>query len=205
MNSLSQNISRLIIGAGLVAATALSVYFYLRDEAEAEVEAALMNKAYRRATSSTDKIKVRIRKGAIGAIIGKRGENVRRIQNETNTRITFEEDKTTDSGDKFAVISGDTESIKSAEDVIRRMIAEQPILFEENFEIPFYSVGAVIGRHGEVIKALQKETGCRIDVHRIVPNNSKGNPVTLKGSEQQIKAARIKINEIIEPDNRRPF
>lgn len=79
------------------------------------------------------------------------------------------------------------------------MIAEQPVLFTEDFEIPNYTVGAVIGRNGEVIRSLQDSTGCRISVARINGSTATSymNPVTLKGSTDQIMKARRKIDDIV--------
>lgn len=197
---------KLVVGAGIAAITALTtfgLYLYLKED-EDEADALLLRSRTNRsesamkATSSTDKLKVRIKKDAIGAVIGRGGENVRKIQQQTKTKITFEEDKDAKSGDKFAVITGSSEAVFYAQEVIRRTIAEIPVFTTLDFSIPFQAVGAVIGRNGEVVRRLQDQTGCRINVAKLAPSAfHETNPVTLKGTEHQITDAKTRINEIV--------
>lgn len=184
--------------AALTALTTFGLYLYLKGDGD-EMDADLIRRKTHRdfmASSRTDKIKIRIRKDAIGAVIGKGGENVRNIQRMTRTKITFDEDKN-GTGDKYAVIMGDSEAIAYAEEVIMKIVDDQPLLSTLEFSIPCTFVGSVIGRNGEVIRCLQEETGCRISVARLPPNSfSESNPVTLKGTPEQITAAKKRIDGI---------
>lgn len=189
---------KLITGLGVAVAAAVSsvgLYFLLKKDEE-EAEDAIRQRHPRHMTSRSNKRKVKIRSDAIGAVIGRHGLNVRAIEERTSTRITFEEDRLT--GDKVAVIHGTDEAIAAAEEIISRIENEQPITFTDDFMVPISAVGGIIGRNGDVIKKLCQSTGAKITVARQPSSENPGmNPVSIKGTPEQIKKARKEIDEIV--------
>lgn len=148
---------------------------------------------------------------------------VKHIQRETKTRITFDNDDANDC--RYAVIRGSSDTVREAERFITDIVQNQPPLFTSEIAIPYASVGTIIGRGGEgtstppdgspdglivvllclvvrcplaVIRAMQEESGAKINVARLPhcpPDNL--NPVTIKGSPEQILAAKTMIDERI--------
>lgn len=130
------------VGIGVVASSA-ALYFLLRDDDEDP-----LLKEFRTETTRQTTVRVKIRKDAIGAVIGRGGETVKRIQKDTKTRINFEDD-VDDEGSRFAVIKGSPETVAEAEKHITMIINDQPVLFTENIFIPHNAVGIIIGRGGK--------------------------------------------------------
>ena len=66
----------------------------------------------------------------------------------------------------------------------------------EEYQVPESMVGLVIGRGGESIMRIQNETGCRIQmVHQ--KTGSQFRPCSLAGTPEQIKAARVQLDDIV--------
>ena len=199
---------RILLGLGLGAAvvTPLAITYYLtRDEWQLqdlrrEGRSGLEGRASKPKDST---LLVTIRSDAVGAVIGRGGEVVRRIQDETSTRIDFREDKFK-KGDKVATIRGSPDAVLDAEAYIHRIIAKQPVTYHETFFIPIDFVARVIGKNGEVIHGIADSTGTKIDVARNPPLDAPGTPVTIKGTIENIRRAKKQIDEIIGSDSGRP-
>lgn len=146
---------------------------------------------------------VTIRSDAVGAVIGRGGEVVRRIEEETNTRIDLKEDRLK-KGDKVATIRGSPDAVLDAEAYIHRIIAKQPVTYHETIFIPHDFVGRVIGKNGDIVHRIADSTETKIDVARDPPLDAPGTPVTIKGTIENIKRAKKEIDEIIGSDSGRP-
>ena len=206
---------KILLGLGLGAAvvTPLAITYYLtRDEWQLQDlrEGRGKNSLERKGKNSLEASKpkettllVTIRSDAVGAVIGRGGEVVRRIQDETSTRIEFREDKSK-KGDKVATIRGSPDAVLDAEAYIHRIIAKQPVTYHETFFVPHDSVARVIGRNGEVVHGISDSTGTKIDVARNPPLSAPGTPVTIKGTIENIKRAKKLIDEIVGSDPGRP-
>ena len=118
--------------------------------------------------------------GYEGRIIGKGGETIRRLQEESGARISI------DRGAGECVVSGTTEQVILGSAAVKKVIAEAgergggggggggggrfvppsgPFEAEESIACDG-SEGRVIGKGGETIRRLQEETGCRIDIEK---------------------------------------
>merc|ERR1719447_1090629 len=71
----------------------------------------------------------------------------------------------------------------------------RPAGVEEQMEVPLNLVGRVIGKGGEAIQRLQKESGARIDV-----NTQSGDPcqVRITGSRDAVLRGRRAIVDVLE-------
>ena len=145
--------------------------------------------------------------GYEGRIIGRGGETIRRIQQETGARISI------DRASGECVVSGSTEQVILGSAAVKNIIAEagerggggggngggnggfRPPSgpFEAEETIPCAgSEGRVIGKGGETIRRLQEETGCRIDIE-------KGSGLcTIKGTVAAVRAGAAAVRRQIE-------
>lgn len=190
-------------GAAVATPLAITYYFLSRDEYQLQD----LRQPRRKQSLEKDEqtqIFVQIREDAVGAVIGKGGQTVRRIQDETKTRIDFREDKSK-KGDKVATITGTADAVYDAEAYIHRIISSQPVMYQETIYVPHDFVGRVIGKDGENVRTISSTTETKIDIARIVPPNVPGNPITIKGSMDNIKLAKKKIEEIIGRKSRNSF
>ncbi|KAF2460318.1 hypothetical protein BDY21DRAFT_161891 [Lineolata rhizophorae] len=165
----------------------------------------------------------------VGLVIGRQGENLRRVEQDTGTRIQFITGPDSGSAQRQCRITGNARSRLDAKREIYRIIDEnggnppretgpggrdmpgsvkpnQPLLREgENsiqIMVPDRTVGLIIGRAGETIKDLQERSGCHVN---IVGQNKSVNglrPVNLIGSPAAAAKAKELILEIVDSDTR---
>jgi far upstream element-binding protein len=165
----------------------------------------------------------------VGLVIGRQGESLRRIEQESQTRIQFINGP--ESGpQRECRITGAPSARISAKREINRIIEEnggnparetgrnarpaankmvgqqQPALREgeqsSQIMVPDRTVGLIIGRGGETIRDLQERSGCHVN---IVGENKSVNglrPVNLIGSPAAAAHARELIMEIVDSDTK---
>lgn len=164
----------------------------------------------------------------VGLVIGRQGENLKRIEQTTGTKIQFMT-KAGDGGPRRECrITGTAQQRFEAKREINRIIEENggnppqetggfqgkrplsssgvPSLREgENsvqIMVPDRTVGLIIGRGGETIRDLQERSGCHVN---IVGENKSVNglrPVNLIGTPEAAQKAKDLIMEIVESDTR---
>lgn len=173
---------------------------------------------------------IRVKSALVGLIIGRNGENLRRVETEAGARVQFLQAKSSNSSERECTISGSTRARESAKTAIYSIIDENggsnipaekgaytagmpgrakvnlPALREGEAQtqmmVPDKTVGLIIGRGGETIKDLQERSGCHVN---IVGENKSVNglrPVNLIGSAQATALAKELILEIVDSDSR---
>ncbi|RMZ79508.1 hypothetical protein DV737_g3364, partial [Chaetothyriales sp. CBS 132003] len=171
-----------------------------------------------------------LEKNLVGLIIGRAGENLRRVENTTGARVQFMDGPETTNAQRHCKISGSRSARTAAKAEIFRIIedgeaakrgqgsahsaprpsaAKQPITVATKNEdnslqilVPDRTVGLIIGRGGETIRDLQDRSGCHVN---IVGENKSVNgmrPVNLIGSLSSQRHAQDLINEIVESDQK---
>lgn len=159
----------------------------------------------------------------MGLIIGRGGENLRRVEGQTGARVQFIDSADTPgtkrhcrvSGPRAAVASAraeihkiiqDNELAKRGSDTTRTPGAPMEIVTQEGdslqIMVPDRTVGLIIGRGGETIRDLQERSGCHVN---IVGENKSVNgyrPVNLIGSASSQRHAKDLIFEIVESDQK---
>lgn len=135
---------------------------------------------------------------ATGAIIGSRGTRIAVVRQRSGAQVSI--DKSSDSKRCRVLLSGTVEQIEAAKELVNELVAEAstaaPVRPRENeqvVEVPHSMIGKVIGKGGDTIKRLQRETGAKIDV---ISDGSDPCPVRVSGSPQAIAAARYMIDAI---------
>jgi far upstream element-binding protein len=171
--------------------------------------------------------RISIEKSLVGLIIGRAGENLRRVEQTTGARVQFKDGPESSATVRNCDISGSAAARASAKAEIYRIIDENgpgnrgaapdrsrgqanvvslaPQKDGENgtqIMVPDRTVGLIIGRGGETIRDLQERSGCHVN---IVGENKSINglrPVNLIGSEQSQQRAKDLIMEIVESDTK---
>jgi len=164
-----------------------------------------------------------IDKSLVGLIIGRSGENLRRVESTTGARVQFMDGPDTASAQRHCKISGgrsaraaakaeifkiidDNELAKRGQDKSRGPGKASSVTTKEGdslqIMVPDRTVGLIIGRGGETIRDLQERSGCHVN---IVGENKSVNgmrPVNLIGSASSQQRARELILEIVESDQK---
>lgn len=138
---------------------------------------------------------------ATGRIIGSRGASIAEVRSQSGARVSVEK-----GDDNCKVqISGTPSQIRRARHMIQSLAEDggsggpggggRRGDSEDQMDVPQSLVGRVIGKGGETIQRLQKESGARIDV-----NTSTGDPclVRLTGSRDAVSRARFLISEVLD-------
>uniref|UniRef100_A0A8C2JBF3 K Homology domain-containing protein n=1 Tax=Cyprinus carpio TaxID=7962 RepID=A0A8C2JBF3_CYPCA len=160
---------------------------------------------------------------AVGIVIGRNGEMIKKIQNDTGVRIQFKPDDGS-TPERIAQIMGPPDRAQHAADImsdlLRSVQAGGPPghggrgrgrgqgnwnmgppggLQEFTFTVPTMKTGLIIGKGGETIKNISQQSGARIELQRNPPPNSDPNIkiFTVRGSPQQIDYARQLVEEKI--------
>ena len=110
-------------------------------------------------SSRQTRVSVKIPKECVKTVVGKNGTTLREIEANTNTRIKFKDDEETESF-KTAEIRGTSQGAYSAQLKIIEIIYNQPKIVIEKINVPDFSISAIIGRDGDVIRDIQKKSKC---------------------------------------------
>lgn len=165
---------------------------------------------------------VAIDKGLVGLIIGRGGENLRRVESQTGARVQFVDSADTPGTKRHCRVSGSRTAVAGAKAEIFKIIednelakrgsdkartVEEPMTVTQEGDslqimVPDRTVGLIIGRGGETIRDLQERSGCHVN---IVAENKSVNghrPVNLIGSAASQRHAKDLIFEIVDSDQK---
>eukprot|EP00457_Paulinella_chromatophora_P005632 gb/GEZN01005649.1/.p1 GENE.gb/GEZN01005649.1/~~gb/GEZN01005649.1/.p1 ORF type:complete len:553 (-),score=82.33 gb/GEZN01005649.1/:77-1735(-) len=140
-----------------------------------------------------------------GIIIGKGGANISKIRDDSFTFINILKNDFPSSPERVVKIKGDVHGVTQALQLITSLLGqERPHKDAEAMDQPGVKIGeksqfkllihkqqagAIIGKGGEVIKQMQEQTGCRIQLSNDVLDNSTDKSVTLSGSLESVHLA----------------
>lgn len=151
-----------------------------------------------------DKLEMIIPHAAIGLVIGKGGENIKRIQNETGANVRVDPNTIDEKGNKMCTITGSKKAVEEAHVQINQVIEtagtnKRPRMQmdgadEYKMKIPAQKTGAIIGRGGETIKSIKQQSGCDIELDKNSKECGPGESVfIIRGSQDKISKARSLI------------
>lgn len=167
----------------------------------------------------------------VGLIIGRQGENLRRVEAETGCRVQFITGPDETGPYRQCKITGTRAHRAAAKAEINRIIddsgmagnsraaerprdtpasaratSHQPALRdgEDSMQImvPDRTVGLIIGRGGETIRDLQERSGCHVNIVGEQKSVNGLRPVNLIGSREAAARAKDLIMEIVESDSK---
>ncbi|KAK3371012.1 hypothetical protein B0T24DRAFT_304476 [Lasiosphaeria ovina] len=173
---------------------------------------------------------IEIESSLVGLIIGRQGENLRRVEGDSRCRVQFVPPTGQNEPFRLCKIAGPRAQREEAKEMINRIIQDSgmrggappankggrdpnrgptgaPPALKEGEDslqimVPDRTVGLIIGRGGETIRDLQERSGCHIN---IVAENKSINglrPVNLIGSPAAARHAKELILEIVDSDSR---
>lgn len=168
---------------------------------------------------------IQIESSLVGLIIGRNGENLRRIEGESGCRVQFL--SATDGGPfRQCRITGPAPRRAEVKDAINRIIEDSGMGAlnraeetpreaagaaggalrdgEDHMQImvPDRTVGLIIGRGGETIRDLQERSGCHINIVHESKSVNGLRPVNLIGTPEATARAKDFILEIVDSDSR---
>ncbi|XP_028318417.1 far upstream element-binding protein 3 isoform X2 [Gouania willdenowi] len=158
---------------------------------------------------------------AVGIIIGRNGEMIKKIQNDAGVRIQFKQDDGV-SPDRVAQVMGQPDNCHHAIHLINDLVqtAQERDGFggvmgrrgrsdcnmggpgglqEVTYAVPADKCGLVIGKGGETIKNIKEQSRAHVELQRNPPPNTDPNVriFSIRGTPQQLEKARQLIDERI--------
>ena len=134
----------------------------------------------------------------IGMVIGKGGENIRKIQAETGCKVQFDTTKLDAQGNKICQFTGTQEEISKAIAMVKELIdnigggAGQE---EVRLIVPAARTGSVIGRGGENIRQLKQQSGCNIELDKNFQNENDERCFIIRGSADKVAYAQQLVTD----------
>lgn len=182
--------------------------------------------ASRRGGGDDNSETISIESSLVGLIIGRQGENMRRIESETGARVQFLSNNDPGITTRQCKISGSRAAKADAKAEIFRIIEENSVgkghgqAFDTNrggsaapthlregenatqIMVPDRTVGLIIGRGGETIRDLQERSGCHVNIVSEQKSMNGLRPVNLIGTPQAAQHAKDLIMEIVDSDTK---
>uniref|UniRef100_A0A8C4Q0Q1 Vigilin n=1 Tax=Eptatretus burgeri TaxID=7764 RepID=A0A8C4Q0Q1_EPTBU len=126
-------------------------------------------------------------------VIGKGGVNIKKIREETNTKIDL---PTENSNSEVIVITGRKENCEAARDKVLSVQKEQTNIKELEVTIPAKLHNSLIGAKGRLVRSIMEECG---GVHIHFPSEGSGSDkVTIRGSNEEVERARRQLMQLAE-------
>uniref|UniRef100_A0A8C1RXE2 Vigilin n=1 Tax=Cyprinus carpio TaxID=7962 RepID=A0A8C1RXE2_CYPCA len=160
---------------------------------EVEKCAKFLQKLIAELVESSFSISVPIHKQFHKNIIGKGGANIKKIREETNTKIDL---PTENSNSEMIVITGKKSSCEAARDRILTIQKELANLKEAEVSIPAKLHNSLIGSKGSLVRSVMEECG---GVHIHFPAEGSGlDKVTIRGPAEEVERARRQLLQLAE-------
>lgn len=129
-------------------------------------------------------------------IVGKHGAFIRKVRDDTHTRIDLPGES---SDSNVIVITGKKENVQKARRLIEEKVKELINIKEDFVEIPQQFHSALIGKGGCIIKQIRQDCG-----GVIINFPSESNPsdrINLKGTVEELKKAKEELLKLAEQKN----
>lgn len=167
---------------------------------------------------------------SVGLIIGRGGENLRRVESETGARVQFITGPEGSGPNRQCRLTGTRQQREDAkQDILsiveqhpreqpQKQVTPKPDTFvsafyetettqkngDKNIQmmVPDKTVGLIIGRGGETIRDIQERSGCHVNITSENKSINGLRPVNLIGSRQATDEARKLINDVVDSDTR---
>lgn len=167
----------LVLGVSLCGVTGYLLYLLFKNDDDDDDFNNTIPKSASYKTSQ-----VRVPNSMVRILIGRNGKNIKSIEEQSNTRIHFKDNK--DDTDHMCIIKGSVEGCNIAENLIYEFIQNQPVLECVDIWVPQMSVGKIIGRCGEQITEICSMSGAKINVSD--ERSDLTRRITIKGNNKAI-------------------
>jgi len=141
-------------------------------------------------------MRVIVPRTAVGQIIGRGGETIKRIASESGAYVQFEQDDGSNELECRARIGGSKSQVAHAASIIEELVNRSNAEIQKTsftMIVPIAKTGLVIGKGGEVIKKINLESGARVDLSRDSPVDAVNNLFVIRGDPHQIESAKQAI------------
>lgn len=129
-------------------------------------------------------------------IIGKHGAFIRKVRDDTNTRIEVPSEN---SDSNAILLTGKRDNVLKARRLIEEKVKELITIKEDYVEIPHQFHSALIGKGGGIIKQIRQDCGGVII--NFPPESAPSDKITLRGPVEELKKAKQELLKLAEQKN----
>ncbi|KAI6656588.1 Far upstream element-binding protein 1-like [Oopsacas minuta] len=160
----------------------------------------------------TQTLEIQVPRDLVGVIIGRQGETIRQIQTQSGARLQFQNDSNATSH-RIATLTGPPDAVQKGQlmvsDVMNEVIQKQgkggptpnpqgPGVMTVSVAVPAGKCGLVIGKGGEKIRELQRQSGAHIEINKATQNNPHERLFNIRGTQAQINHSQVLIRQVVE-------
>ena len=127
---------------------------------------------------------------AARVIIGSKGATIRRLQEESGTRIDL-----TDKGSGLLTIQGKPEAIEIAKKLLKETLEKAGFADDvETVDVDVHpqDIGSIIGKGGSTIREIESTSGAKVKA------NKEGGIVSIRGRPAEVESATAQVNAIVQ-------
>ncbi|XP_049833826.1 far upstream element-binding protein 2 isoform X8 [Schistocerca gregaria] len=156
---------------------------------------------------------IRVPDKMVGLIIGRGGEQISRLQNESGCKIQMAPDSA-GMPDRTCTLTGTREAINRAKELIMNIVQQRSRTegtgsgmgdmnmgssnhAHVEIMVPGPKVGLIIGKGGETIKQLQEKSGAKMVVIQDGPAQEQEKPLRISGDPQKVEYAKQLVYDLI--------
>ncbi|XP_064416726.1 tudor and KH domain-containing protein [Latimeria chalumnae] len=149
-------------------------------------------------------VEMKVPRQVVKSIIGRQGAIIKQLRRETGACIDIEAQESEgeeSEPDRVLLIRGAPVQVCRAKMAIHQILTDS-VQILEHFHVPQQSVGRIIGRGGEVIRAICRESGAKVACeketgdHRLALERL----ITLTGTKKEVEVAKKLILEKVEQE-----
>ncbi|XP_038046916.1 far upstream element-binding protein 1-like isoform X2 [Patiria miniata] len=186
----------------------------------------LNNIIYNSKEAVTEQLMIKANK--VGLIIGKKGETIRKLMEQSGAKMMMIQDSTMNTGlEKPLKITGDQSQVDMAKELINDLLEKQQQEYNNSmaagggggggprgppsygggggdsreFTVPRQTVGIIIGKKGEMIRNIQEETGAKVQFKE--DDGSEERVCIINGPTPAVERAQEIVDEIVQDAKQR--
>ncbi|CAF0784890.1 unnamed protein product [Brachionus calyciflorus] len=196
---------KLVLGIGVL--SSLFIVYLYKERSKKQSDTGVDDDTVIQGRQTIIEVKVPI--DCVRSLIGQQGQNIKELQQKTKTRMNFKDrlnqNLTEQNGlesnqennevnqkepDRILVIRGSNINVQRAEFEIKKFILDNPISITQDFYVPQYACGRIIGKGGQTIREISSPS---IETLSDIPENSTDQTfrvIRITGSNERISFAK---------------
>lgn len=159
---------------------------------------------------------VPVPRDVVGFVIGKGGETIKRIQQESGCKVQFTMPDNGVGPDRVCLLQGEPQQIDDATQKIREIIDSSrsrgpphsrgpppnaPGVRSIEIPVPSHKCGIVIGKGGETIRQINQISGAHVEINKTTSDNPTVKHFIVRGTDSQIQHVQQLIGDKIGDQN----
>lgn len=194
-----------LVGLSLCSASAAILYVWYKtknaekDEVDGGVPVRRAKSKHSVGSSNSKaitKVESEIANDVVPLVLGRNGTNVKSIENQTHTKISF---RRKDDGHQVCEISGQYENVMKAADLVK-LEASRSLNVTEELNVPQSAYCKIIGRCGKTLQDICRRSQAQVHINAASSGDKSVRRIMVTGSRAHVNTAIRLIEEKVRED-----